>query len=102
MNRIDRLHEVVTVVGDYFGVPDVDMRSGRRTARVHRPRCIAIYLADRISGSTRAEIGSSFGRDPAVIAMYCRAIERELSESTEQQRLLKELEQTVKHRWRMT
>lgn len=102
MDRIDRLHDVVTVVGDYFGVPDVDMRSGRRTARLHHPRCIAVYLADRISGSTRAEIGAAFGRDPAVIAMYCRAIERELSESVEQQRSLRDLEQTVKHRWRVT
>jgi chromosomal replication initiation ATPase DnaA len=102
MDRIDRLHEVVRVVGDHFGVPDVDMRSSRRTTWLHRPRCIAVYLADRVSGSTRAEIGAAFGRDPAVIAMYCKAIERELSESSERQRLLRGLERTVKRHWRMT
>ena len=102
VNRIGRLNDVVSVVGGFFGVSVADMRSNRRTVHVHRPRCIAVYLADRISGATRAEIGAAFRRDQTIVAMYCRAIERELSESFEQQRLLTELEQTVKNHWRMT
>ena len=99
MDRIDRLHDVVTVVGDYFGVPDVDMRSGRRTARLHHPRCVAVYVADRISGATQAEIGAAFGRDPTIIAMYCRAVGRAAYENAEVARLLRELEQTIDRRW---
>ncbi|WP_366029708.1 helix-turn-helix domain-containing protein [Hyphomicrobium sp.] len=67
------------------------MRSNRRTAHVHRPRCIAVYLADRMSGATRAEIGAAFRRDQTIVAMYCRAIERHAAEDNALRDLLLEL-----------
>jgi chromosomal replication initiation ATPase DnaA len=99
---MDRLDDIVSVVGGYFGVANADLRSSRRTGRLHHPRCIAVYLADRISGSTRAEIAAAFGRDPTIIALYCRAIERELSGNSEYRRLVEKLELTLKLSWRTT
>jgi chromosomal replication initiation ATPase DnaA len=85
----------MTVVGGLFGVTETDMRSNRRSARVHRTRCIAVYLADRLSGATRAQVGEAFNRDPTIVAMYCRAIERQATENVECAQLLGELEQTI-------
>ncbi|MGD9785938.1 MAG: helix-turn-helix domain-containing protein [Hyphomicrobiaceae bacterium] len=83
------------VVGGQFGVSEAEMRSGRRSARVHKARCIAVYLAGRLSGATRAEVGIAFNRDPTIVAMYCRAIERQAAESVECLQLLRELEQSI-------
>lgn len=92
MDRIDRLNDVVSTVGRAFGVSVADMRSNRRTAHVHRPRCIAVYLADRMSGATRTEISAAFNRDEAIVAMYCRAIERLLAQDSTAAEALDQLE----------
>lgn len=99
LDLIDRLEDVMLVVGSFFGVSQAGMRSTRRTAQVHRSRCVAVYVADRISGATQAEIGAAFGRDPTIIAMYCRAVGRAAYENAEVARLLRELEQTMERRW---
>lgn len=101
MDQIDRLEDVVFVVCNYFGVGEDELISHRRTARLHRPRRIAVYLADRISGASEREIGAAFDRHPDIIGMYCRSVERELTEDMEKRRVVRDLERMVKRRWLM-
>ena len=48
-------------VAAHYGLTDADMRSQCRERRVARPRQVAMYLAVRVAGKSRAMTGRRFG-----------------------------------------
>ena len=71
------MEEVLRVVGSRYGLRRSELLSQARTGRLHRPRQMAIYLSELVTGAAPDEIGALFaGRDKTVIRMHCRAIAR--------------------------
>lgn len=75
-----RIDDIQRLVAETHGVALNEILSSSRSARVVRPRQIAMYLAKRITTRTLVEIGDRFGgRDPTTIAHGIRQIEIEVA-----------------------
>lgn len=71
--RVDTI--LMAVARFYPGVSVNDIKSSRRTAKVVRPRMIAIYLAKELTGRSLPEIGRRLGgRDHTTILHSVRKI----------------------------
>lgn len=62
-----------------YGVTDVDLHSDRRSARVARPRQVAMYLARSLTAQSLPAIGRSFGRDHTTVMHAVEAVERRMA-----------------------
>lgn len=71
-----RIDDIQRLVAEAHGVALNEILSSSRSARIVRPRQIAMYLAMRMTTRTLVEIGDRFGgRDPTTIAHGVRQIE---------------------------
>jgi hypothetical protein len=70
------VREVQVVVGAYYRISTMDIRSARRTQNIVRPRQIAMYLARKLTSKTMPEIGRYFGgRDHTTVLHAVRKME---------------------------
>ncbi len=71
------IKEIIRVVAEYYGVPEMCMISNRRTVTVVHPRHVAIYLARELTPHSFPMIGRAFsGRDHTTCLHACRKIEK--------------------------
>lgn len=63
-------------VARYYGVTPDDLRSKRRTARLARPRQVAMWLAAELTGYDNSRIGRAIGgRDTSTISYSVQRID---------------------------
>lgn len=63
-----RIEAIQRVVADYYDLSFIDMLSHRRTAKLVRPRQVAMYLAKKLTLKSLPEIGRRFrGRDHTTV-----------------------------------
>ncbi len=75
LSQIENIQRMVATC--FPGVDVNDIRSQRRTAKIVRPRQIAMYLAKMNTGRSLPEIGRRFGgRDHTTVLHAVRKIER--------------------------
>jgi chromosomal replication initiator protein len=97
------MEDVLSVVSSLYGLERAELLSYARTRRLHRPRQIAMYLSDLVSGAKPDEIGAVFGgRDGTIIRMHCRAIARECRQDLELSRLVQSMEMEIRRRGRLS
>ncbi len=74
--KYPRIAEIQQAVANHFGTPLIDMRSDRRSARLARPRQLAMYLARQLTPHSLPSIGRHFGnRDHTTVMHAVRVVE---------------------------
>lgn len=64
-------------VAEGFEIPQMEMKSARRSRKVARPRQVAMYLSRQLTKRSLPEIGQRFGhRDHTTVIHAIRQIER--------------------------
>jgi hypothetical protein len=93
MREEDEIDDVLKVVSSFFGVPRRAIQSLTRTQRVHRARCIGMYLA-HCRGMDDREIGLRFGnRDYTIVRDVCRKFAHGLSFDAGEAKLIEDPQQ---------
>lgn len=88
----DIQHEVAR----YYDVSLVEMLSPRRTARIVRPRHVAMYLAKTRTLRTLPEIGRRFGgRDHTTVLHAVRSIEEDMMMDADLEQEIRELNEKL-------
>jgi chromosomal replication initiator protein len=55
------IRDIQETVARFYGLPVLEMRSGRRDRSIARPRQVAMYLSRRFTTQTLPAIGERFG-----------------------------------------
>jgi hypothetical protein len=75
-NSVEQIRAIIRLVSSTYGVTATDIISERRSAKIVKPRQIAMYLAKRITLRSLPEIGRRFGgRDHTTVLHAVRKIE---------------------------
>ena len=97
---LNRLEDVLMIVGSQFKLDREELVSLARTKRLHRPRQMAMYLSHKMTAATPDQIGSAFsGRDHTVVEMHCRAIANARQQDITLDRVARDLERAIKRYW---
>lgn len=84
-------------VADYFQITVEDIKSKKRTAKVVKPRDIAMYLCRMETEETLMKIGFEFGgRDHSTVTLASNRIEKQLKTDENLNNLLKEIRNKLK------
>jgi len=85
------------VVSNHYNISVEDIVSKKRTANLSFPRQIAMYLTDKLLGSTLKKIGESFGGKDHTTVLYARkAISEKIESDEEFRNIIDEIERKIK------
>ena len=84
-------------VAEHFDVRLADMTSKRRPAHIALPRQIAMFLARKLTPSSLADIGETFGgRDHGTVIHACKRVEKLLSDDATTRIAIGRIEDTLR------
>lgn len=87
---------IIDACAEYYGVAEIDIRSGRRTARVAFPRHAAMWLARKLTPQSLPEIGRRFGgRDHTTVMNSVNKMDEAKLRQPETAKELAELETII-------
>ena len=84
-------------VAEHFDVRLADMTSKRRPAHIALPRQIAMFLARKLTPSSLADIGETFGgRDHGTVIHACKRVEKLLADDATTRMAIGRIEDTLR------
>ncbi len=84
------------VVADYFKITVEDLKSKKRTAKIIRPRHVAMYLCRSETDENLTKIGLDFGgRDHSTVIAACEKIKNDLPNDKNLDIMLKEIKEKL-------
>lgn len=96
---MDIFGSVLREVGRHYDVSVKDIISSRRTRQVLPARLVSAYLMQKLSGASLHDVGAKLGgRDYTNIQMYCRAVERRVTEDGAFKLVVGDLEERIRSR----
>ncbi|MBD3380200.1 MAG: chromosomal replication initiator protein DnaA [Candidatus Omnitrophica bacterium] len=95
---VKKIHikDIQNTVSDFFGVPETDLKSKKRTRAIAYPRQIAMYLAREFTDHSLPDIGNFFGRDHTTVLHACDKIAKEVEENEKTRDTIKRLRSMIK------
>lgn len=84
-------------VAGFFGIPDSDMKTKKRTRAIAYPRQLAMYLARELTDYSLPDIGGFFGgRDHTTVIHACDKISKELASRKDTREVVERLTGLIK------
>ncbi len=101
-NQSFTIDTIQKVVGEYFNLSSIDLKSKKRTKAIAFPRQVAMYLSRKLTDYSTTEIGYEFGgRDHSTVMHACQRIESRLQSDPmlegNIQRLIRQIKEHKKH-----
>ena len=91
--------EIQAAVASYYELPEAELVSAARAARIAWPRQVAIHLARELTDASLHEIGDAFGgRNHATVLHACKRVGERTTASPESSTELRELTQQLRER----
>lgn len=94
---IPTLHDIITVVTDFYNIRLSDLQSKHRQRSIALPRHVCMYLARRCTRHSLEEVGGTFGgRDHTTVMHAIRTVEARIVTDPEFASVLRLLEERAK------
>jgi chromosomal replication initiator protein len=94
---VPTLHDIITVVCDFYNIRLSDLQSQNRQRSVALPRHVCMYLARRCTRHSLEEVGGTFGgRDHTTVMHAIRTVEAKIVSDPEFAAVMRLLEERVR------